>query len=74
MAHILIPALFGGIAFVILVGGCIFFLVRTPKAARRAADGNTDLAMNESERQTVLENLATASEVQMLRRGGSMGP
>jgi hypothetical protein len=73
MAPYILPAIFGGLTFVILVGGCIFFLVRTPKAKRRAADGNTDLALNESERQAVLQNLATASQVQMLSRDQSMG-
>jgi hypothetical protein len=73
MPHDFFPAIAGGLTFVILVGGCIFFLVRTPKARRRAADGNTDLALNESERQTVLANLATASQVQMLSRNQSQG-
>jgi hypothetical protein len=73
MAQEILPAIFGGLSFVILVGACIFFLVRTPRAQRRAADGNTDLALNESERQTVLQNLATASQVQMLSRNESQG-
>ncbi|HEY1531851.1 MAG TPA: hypothetical protein VGF80_13605 [Galbitalea sp.] len=73
MPAYVLPAIFGGLTFVILVGGCIFFLVRTPKAARRLADGNTNLALNESERQTALQNLGTATQVQMLSRNVSGG-
>ena len=56
-----------------IIAASVIVLVRTPKAHRRAADGNTDLALNESERQAVLQNLATASQVQMLSRDQSQG-
>jgi hypothetical protein len=78
--HYLGSIIMGILVAVILIAGCVYLLFRTPKIRGYAADAHLDprdsaeAANEEHERQLALENLATASQIQLLRRNGSLGP
>jgi hypothetical protein len=73
MQHYLGPIILGALVAAILIAGCVYVLVRTPKGKGDRRVVGAPLAGGEDtehERELALENLTTMNQVSILRNNG----